>query len=261
MEMALKRPASPEPVCQKRRRMSVQEVEDELNRAGMAQPAMSFVQSSNLRRKRAIDTDVPQCEIAKRSRPCSQLLPIKLGSGAGDVTLSRDIVPYHGAQTLSFGDGSPITCSKLFRPWNLCVPNHATTIAVSPDGVAFVDASFAFTDQKLLFAQFPKGWRPIIVLANGRTVEVSVFAMDRKGTVYIWSQDGQFMAEIAATRLLQDGSVAEDPPVKLLSMRDTASDGLQAVLRSCGISPLTPSTDIPDSDAEECMTECAMETD
>lgn len=260
MDLALKRPSAPEPACQKRRRISLQEVEDELSSAGLAQPALSLLHGSTLGMKRELEADITdraEASVAKRFRPCSELLPCEIADAGAGASHSRAIVPFRGAQMCSSGKNYRIAYSNRPDIRALCGRTSTGTIAVNPDGVAFV-----LTESGIMLAQFPQGWQPRVVLADGRIVEVTVFALDRKGTVYIWSQDGQFVAEMQAARLLQDGSMTEEPPVKLLSMKDAGGCDVKALLHDLVCSPLTPSTNVPDSDTEtEWIGDCAMETD
>eukprot|EP00928_Gymnodinium_smaydae_P072605 TRINITY_DN55942_c0_g1_i1.p1 TRINITY_DN55942_c0_g1~~TRINITY_DN55942_c0_g1_i1.p1 ORF type:complete len:258 (+),score=31.53 TRINITY_DN55942_c0_g1_i1:57-776(+) len=228
MVLALKRPFSVElqesemPALQKKRRMSVAEVEDALEMSGLSQPAMALLHApcgeggdSDCRKRGFLADSDPDAPWLKRQRPCSEDLPVQIDSHTSDT---RAIVPI--SRRTAFGMGGP------FEP---------VRIAVHPTGVAFV-----LSDHGFMVAEFTEGSRPIICLANGSTIEIGMFALDNKGKAYIWSTDGHLLAEVPACKRIANAPRADEVSVQLLSKPSLGE--------AC---PFTPSTIFAETDMED----------
>eukprot|EP00928_Gymnodinium_smaydae_P056402 TRINITY_DN39792_c0_g1_i1.p1 TRINITY_DN39792_c0_g1~~TRINITY_DN39792_c0_g1_i1.p1 ORF type:complete len:336 (-),score=51.54 TRINITY_DN39792_c0_g1_i1:198-1094(-) len=226
MPMALKRCPSPgasdAQEIWKRRRLSVAEVEAELERAGLMQPALKvlccghravsdvedvrvgegcMVTSTSplpqpLKRCAAWADGEPE-ETAKRRRPGplaeSPQRPMVEANAALErigLALSSGVVP-----VLNCSNALPLLPRPLMRP-----AIGPPSIMVDPRGTAFV-----YSDQGFLLAELPSCLRPRVVLADDRGVaEIAKVALDPKGTAYLFSEDGALLMVVPAVCAAHD---------------------------------------------------------
>lgn len=226
---------------QKRRRLSVSEVESELQAVGLCQPALSLVRSSEnevqdpgrpMIKRTFVGVDV-STSIDKRRRVCLHREPshIDITQLAGDA-----IVP------ASVGGG----CSILPPRCN----TGSATIAVDPEGIAFV-----MGPNGLLIAELPDHLRPVLTLTG---VRAKTLAIDFTGTAYFLSEENELLSVVRAVPSIKDNSETE---VQLLTPSCTSSSscgtfGGKHMSDICYVKveevddSFSPSTDVPSS--SEC---------
>jgi hypothetical protein len=200
-----------EPAIAKRRRISIEEVEQELNAVGLSQPALSQLNvvvngnARELRKRGQAFTDEKVALSFKRPRTCSQLLPLQT-SDLGNV-------PSISVSAISlFAPPAPITTQL----------GPAATSAIVPVSrghkIMFEAAENVFQ------AELPKALRPVLTLPRcERFVEVARVALDSRGVAYVWSEEGELLASMPPVQK-QDVHHNADVQIKLLCGQEGRTD-------------------------------------
>lgn len=200
----------------KRRRISLNEVENELRAAGLSQPALSFLQdlptsdcaNEDMKMsKRPLD-GTEDFRAMKRHRACSHCVPGLVTSSAPMVGQTDDahflaVVPYR----CPMPNGMPssiLPCSSEDDMLHLRLSNGLKQFAVDPLGVVF-----EVYERGYLLAKLPIDWRPIVTSAN-RLAKVCTIALDPKGTAYLLSETGELLLTVSAVRYLEGCSCKEE---------------------------------------------------
>lgn len=208
----------------KRRRISVEEVENHLWAANLSQPALSLLygprkeesdmlQEAFHKRER---TEPHEIAHAKRRRlyvnalapsVARSALPAMVEDTQTGSKLFCIIEPYchsGGGGNLVLHDGS--RCRQVH------LPDPREKIASCTD--------FAPSSQGLLIAKIPSLWQPTVNLPNGHSVTVAEMSIDWQGTVRLLSREGKLLAEVPATRRIEDASCADVVKIYLHGVRE-----------------------------------------
>jgi len=239
-----------DPPQTKRRRISLDEVENELRAAGLSQPALSFIHELGqctesdekhgtilLKRTQA---EPEQQDTTKRRRVCLGSVPVLLPKAHVTRAESLAIVPYHRYPPCrSEGMGSQ-------RRLQLRLASELTRLAVDPAGVIF-----EVFQPGLLMAELPSYWQPLISY-NGNIARITKVALDSKGTAYFLSAAGEVLMSLSAVKYLE-GEYREDD-LKLVYLDEKE---LEARIGE----DFSPSTSVPSPSMEDATDDdTAVET-
>jgi hypothetical protein len=136
--------------------MSIAEVERELNRVGLCQPALSLLHNAAVRNMKEVKE---RCHtLADEQRQMFQV---------------------------STRPDSQVNCISTIEP---CIEEHARQ-AVCLEADAF---TLGFSDL-VLKTSLPEEIRPVMRLPSGRFVEIAKAGLDSKGFAHLWSEDGELV--------------------------------------------------------------------
>lgn len=228
---------------QKRRRLSISEVEGELQRNGVCQPFLSElrkledeVQDSARLSKRALTAEGHGANNEKRRRVSSS------SSCASHTT--ADIVQHAGGAIVPY---------SASRRCPIPPPRSSSSrIAVDPEGIAFV-----MSPNGLLIAELPPHIRCVITAMG---VRAKALCIDSNGTAYFLSEENTFVPIMHAVRSIKE---SQDEAARIQLLNPGASSSTLSQKRMPEICHVTveevddSSTDIPSS---ECG-DADMETD
>mmetsp|Transcript_59908 Transcript_59908/g.104802 ORF Transcript_59908/g.104802 Transcript_59908/m.104802 type:complete len:302 (-) Transcript_59908:208-1113(-) len=293
-----KRPATSaeaEVFAVKRRRITLQDVENELRVAGLCQPALSLFKSSeqdvslaapnlvSLKRSREEDPAAPawldaqplakmegvvqQPELEKRRRLCSQLEPLYTTEVVVEplcaaeiqtcISPERALVPYSVGSSC-IGPATRVVVGD-YSPVIPRPIEGLTTITVDPLGLTFI------VGNGYLIAELPASRRPACSWSGE---EASKIVLDSTGKAIFLSDEGQILASIPAIRQLENAydCSSKNLTVQMLSANHEKDGGPLAICVSeenkvaAGEEALSPSTDVPSPSAED-IEEDGMDTD
>ncbi|CAE7510168.1 unnamed protein product [Symbiodinium pilosum] len=253
-------PAVPEPE-RKRRRIPLQQVVGELRAAGLSQPALSFMQEVDKRRRlegpdlKVLKRDVQELAVTdatKRRRIMPEQVPV-LKVAKRRIAEVRELTPQTGAIV-------PFKRPHQFQPvrsTNSCVQlllsgaTGLTQLTMDSHGTIF-----EVYDHGFLLTELPRGWQPI-VNSSGRLARVAKVALDPHGTAYFLSEGGELLMMVSAVRYLER-STPDDDELKL-EFVDKAKIPADAHLDLDFDENFSPSTFAPSPGAEMTTDEEAMD--
>ncbi|CAK9101377.1 unnamed protein product [Durusdinium trenchii] len=200
----------------KRRRLAPEDVQVELRKAGLVQPAMAFIQQVDKRRRLTAPPDCPlkmtkrqgqelAIDVMKRRRivpeqvPVLKVPPSTWGTDIQELSMPSDILPFR----------------PMSAPSGLVNTNHCVQLLLSgAAGLKQVTLDshgifFEVHDHGFMMTELPRGWQPI-VNSSGRLVRVAKVALDFKGTAYFLSELGELLMMVSAVRYLERPSPCEN---------------------------------------------------
>lgn len=173
----------------KRRRFSLEEVDDGLCARGLDQPILAMLQTAAAQKRPASSgqeaiTGDEAAAMKRRRRTTLDALPQGMPGTCdlGASPLSWAIAPYRPPG--NFG-------KALRRP--------ARSLAVDPLGIVFVVA-----DPGFFWAEMPVGTRPLIRLNDESVAEIAKVAVSFDGTAYLLSDKDQLLTVVPASMCLED---------------------------------------------------------
>jgi len=174
----------------KRRRFSLEEVEEGLCAKGLDQPILSMLKSSSAQKRPAslngVGDEAAPLLMKRRRRAAAPAMLLQGMPGAtcdaAASPLSWAITPYRSPG--SFG-------RTLRRP--------ARSLAVDPLGIVFI-----ISDPGFFWAEMPVGTRPQIKLADDSIAEIAKVAITFDGTAYLLSEKDQLLTVVPASACLED---------------------------------------------------------
>lgn len=205
----------------KRRRIPLEQVVQELSHAGLAQPALSFVQEVDKRRRVALPAlperpkrdaqDLVSCDAMKRRR---------IWTGGGQVPVLK--VPEKQESSMQTGRLLPVRSdlSQVTQGSGSSLgPSTVQLLLSGATGLRQVTIDskgimFEVYDQGFMLTELPRGWQPI-VNSSGRLARVAKVALDSKGTAYFLSETGELLMMVSAVKYLERPSSAAQEEIKL----------------------------------------------
>jgi len=203
----------------KRRRMPLQEVVQELSNVGLTQPALSFVQEVEKRRR--LTPSFPEMpepglkrdghelmtyDVMKRRRIGNDQVPIlkvpkdSTVANVQELSMRKDdlgsLLPFRSQWSGSLGSS---TVQLLLS--GACGLKQVT---LDSHGIMF-----EVYDHGFMLTELPRGWQPI-VNSSGRLARVAKVALDSKGTAYFLSDTGELLMMVSAVRYLERPCAAQD---------------------------------------------------
>jgi hypothetical protein len=236
MSLIMKRAsfASQEGGAAKRQRvLSIAEVKEELNAAGLCQPTLSLLEDAingsianthHLRQRGQASMDEREPAPLKRHRTCSQLLPIQ--TCEMDVRVQTGIAPPF---SISAYPGS--AANGTIMPYR--TEYHRRLASWSPRNIMFVSSDCTLT------AELPEELRPVMRLACGRLVEVAKAGLDSRGVAYLWGEDGELLASMPPV-CQDDDRLSNGAQIQFLSQ---GGQGDSNAMLTCSQGPCTDDTD------------------
>mmetsp|Transcript_105780 Transcript_105780/g.183869 ORF Transcript_105780/g.183869 Transcript_105780/m.183869 type:complete len:250 (+) Transcript_105780:86-835(+) len=172
---------------QKRRRLSISDVESELHRNGLCQPFLSELRTldhevqASARSKRALMAEEHGANNDKRRRVSSSLC---------ESDIMADTVQQAGGVIM------PYSASRRYARWPPRSSSSRNPIAVDPEGIAFV-----MSPNGLLIAELPPHIRCVITAMG---VRAKALCIDSSGTAYFLSEENTFVPIMHAVRSIKE---------------------------------------------------------
>jgi hypothetical protein len=177
---------TPEPDTAKRRRISIEEMQNELDVAGLCQPALSQLDHAvNGRacevRKRFQELADEQVPVSWKRQKTSLQMPVGMNDSANMASISC------GTSRLAV----------VPMPMNANLVS-ATTSAIVPykQPLSWKHRIMFEPSESVFKAELAKEFRPVMTLPCGRSVVLAKAAVDIRGVVSLWSEDGELVASI-----------------------------------------------------------------
>lgn len=198
----------------KRRRIPLEQVVQELSHAGLTQPALSFVQEVDKRRRVSLPAlpdrpkrdaqDLVSCDAMKRRRiwtPSGQVPVLKVPEV--QESMQTQLLPFRSDPMSQVTQGGsslgPSTVQLL-----LSGATGLRQVTIDSHGIMF-----EVYDQGFMLTELPRGWQPI-VNSSGRLARVAKVALDSKGTAYFLSETGELLMMVSAVKYLERPCAAQE---------------------------------------------------